>query len=267
MPLNILNLLGYKMSKINAGSGFECVASQRNPFLEFIDMSNDFKFMPKSWPVGVAGAFPISLALSYFAGETWPNAIISAAISSIAAFAVIFFLGRRDARLAERMSVRASLAWDVWMNGVKIGVITDAQYAAIQRAAFGDGSLVVAQALNLGQVALDIAGKVFVGVPLTMFWLLAAASVAAPESITGLAALRSADLAALVTSSDNLLRLVGVVTAMSVILLFAFGHRFGFCNCYGEAVARMVRQQCGVPSEGDIRLSKVEMTADVATHN
>ena len=225
---------------------------------------NPIKVMPKSWPAGVAGAVVVSLILGLFTGMAWPSLIVSAMLAGIAAFGSIFFLARHDARLTARFKDDAPFAWDVWMNGIKIGLITYAQYAAIQRYAFGDGRLVIAQALNLGRVALNIAGKVFVGVPLLMFWLLVVASIATPEAITEFAqAWRTANLADLTDSLRGLFHLVAMVSVMTVGVMCAIGYRFGFRNHYGEAVARMIRQQCNTPTEGEIHLSKV--TRDAAS--
>jgi len=231
-------------------------------------MSKLFVFMPKKWPVGVAGAVAVSLILGYFTGTIWSSLIVSAVLAGITAFATLFFIALHDARLTARVKDDAPFAWDVWMNGVKIGRVTDAQYAAIQLYAFGDGRVVVAQALNLGRVALNIAGKAFVAVPLLMFWLIVVASIATPESITALVeAWRTADLAALTASFRTLFYMVAMVSLLAVAITFAIGYRFGLRNHYAEAVARMIRQQCNTPAEGDIHLSKIDMAAAVVSHS
>lgn len=231
-------------------------------------MSKLFKFMPKNWPAGVAGAVGVSLVIGLFTGTTGPSIMVSAVLAGIFSFATIFLLALHDALLSARVKADAPIAWDVWMNGVKIGCITDAQYAAIQRHAFSSGRWVGAQTLNLGRVALNIAGKLFVGVPLLMFWVLLVAGIATPESLTEIAqAWRDADLATMKASFGTLLHFVAMVSILSVAIMFILGFRFGLRNYYTEFIARMIRQQCNTPTEGDIHLSKIDMTADVVPHS
>lgn len=225
-------------------------------------MKRDAFTLPKRWPVGVAGATAASFILNYFTGTDWPRLIVFSMLAAAGAFVALFFIARYDARLAARMEDDASFVWGVWMNGVKIGSITDAQYAAIQRHAFGNARLVVAQVLNLGHVALYIAGKVFVSVPLLMFWLAVATVALVPESIIEIVQVwRTAEPAALVESLRNLFHLVATVSVVAVGVMVTLGYRFGFCNHYDQAVADMIRRQCNTPTEGSISLSKIAKRA------
>ena len=76
-------------------------------------------------------------------------------------------------------------------------------------------------------------------------------------------AMQPQDVGDLTDSLRGLFHLVAMVSVMTVGVMCAIGYRFGFRNHYGEAVARMIRQQCNTPTEGEIHLSKV--TRDAAS--
>lgn len=216
--------------------------------------------MARNWAVIAAVPAVISLVVSFARDLGWPTAVVSSALAAMASIATVVLIKRYEARLTEREKGRAPFAWNVWMNGVKIGLLTDAQYAAFQRQAFGDLRLIGAQLFNLCSVAANVAGKLFVGVPLGVFWLLVMTWVAAPESISGLVdTFRASDAATTAASLDHMFRVVGIVAVYAVMLMSVFGYRFGFRNHYGEAVSRMIRQHCSTPAEGRIHLSKVAM--------
>lgn len=218
--------------------------------------------LPRHWPFSVAGAVAISSMLGYLTGATWQSLMVSAVVSGIAAFAAIFFIGRHMSHVSARLNDDAPFSWDVWMNGVKIGLMTDAHYAIIQRHALDDGRLMLAQALNLGRVALNVAGKIFVGVPLLMFWVLVVASLASPQP-TIAQAWHTLDLVAIRESLRTFVHVIAAVSVVSVGISFVLGYRFGFRNHYSEAVARMIRQHCNTPTEGDISLARIVRASDV----
>ena len=224
-------------------------------------MHEFFKDMPKYWPVGVAVPVGICLFLSDFTGTHWPRLILWAAMVAIAAFTTMLILARHSAALKARLSDDAPFAWEVWMNGVQIGLITDGQYASIQRAAFGSGRLIVGQLFNLVHVALTIARRVFVAVPLLMFWLLVMASVVTPETVIEVGqALSITDPAELANGLRPLYRWGFMMILISVSIMLGLGYRFGFRNHYDEAVGHMIRKHCNTPAEGNIKLSKVYLT-------
>lgn len=221
-------------------------------------------FMPAHWPAAVILAIVSSLAVSWFSGVNWQGLIAVPLLAGSLVFGALFALSRYDAHLVARMSNASSFAWEVRMNGVKIGLITDSQYAAMQRSVYGDGRLLVAQVLNMGRVVVNLAGKVFVGAPLLLFWLLAAASIATPQSLAdAVRGWHAADLAAQAEALRVLFNLGALVSVLSVSIMFAMGYRFGFRNHYGEALAGMLRRRCDVPAVGDVDLYKVDRLDEV----
>nr|WP_312130836.1 hypothetical protein [Stenotrophomonas pavanii] len=221
------------------------------------------KAMPKNWRYGVACSVAAGLILGFLTGKSIPLIIASGVLAGIAAFIAVYFIAKHDVHLRGRVEANAPFAWDVWMNGVKIGFITDAQYAAMQREAFGDIRLVVAQALNVGRVALNIAGNIAIAVPVVVFWIIVVAMLVSPETVKELwGTLLAADLEAQMESLRYLIHLVVMSCIAATALMGAMQFRFGFRNRYTETVAGMIRQLCNTPMEADVYLSKFEMTEE-----
>lgn len=226
------------------------------------------KVMPKNWSFSVAGAFTFGLIFNYFAGTDWLRLIVFSVLAAAGACASLFFMNRHDVSLISR--TRGSmLVWDVWISGGKIGTITDSRYAEIQRTAYGDGRLIFDQIINLSHVVLNVIVKVLISVPLLMFWLFVVISIATPESITEIAhAWRTADPVALADNMRILFqRAIMFFSVLTVGILLAFGHRFGFRNLYSEAVVQMIRQHFNLHTDGIIHLSKIEKTVEQVAHS
>lgn len=215
------------------------------------------KVMPKIWLIGVTGAGAVSLALSYVMDVEWPGLAISLTTSMAGATVALFFVGRYEAGLTARVQGDVQYVWDVWMNDIKIGTLTDAQYAAMQREAMGDPRLILAQLFNLGHVLLNVAGRVCAMVPMLTIGMAAVAAFVVPDSLAEFAQTwRTVEPAALIAGLQNLFEMVALVSVVWVAFKAVSGHRFGFCNQYAKSVARMIRQQCNTPTEGDIHLTR-----------
>lgn len=220
-------------------------------------LTNITKTLPKYWPMGLAAAAAGSLFLSYLDGTTWLMSVLVACIAAATAFATIAAFSAIDARLLARIAGDAPVEWIASMNGVKIGTITDTQYAMMRRFAFGDGQLLVAQVLNMMAVALILAKAVLFGVPLAVFWLVVAVAVLEPGLLgQAIETWRSAEPAALVQGLRGAIPLVASVGVLAFGVAISAGHRFGFRNHYAEAIGNMIRRQCNTPAMGSIDLVK-----------
>jgi hypothetical protein len=215
------------------------------------------RVMPKNWPISVVGVGVVSLAVSYGMDVTWPGLAISVMSAMVGAAVALYRLGRYEAGLAERVMGNAPFVWDVWLNGIRIGTISDSQYAGMQRDAMRDARLIFAQLVNLGHVALNVAGCVCATVPRLAIWLAAAAVFVMPDALVDVAlAWRTAEPDTLIAGLRNLFELVAVASVLWVAFRVINGYRFGFCNQYDKAVGRMIRQQCNTPTVGELRLTR-----------
>ena len=174
---------------------------------------------------------------------------------------------RYDAGLTKRMEADAPITWDVWINDVQVGTVTDAQYAAMKRHAARDGRNAAAQLFNIGQMALSVIDKLMIAVPLTCFWTAIAMAAFSPESFIEIAQeLQTSGPAAITTVVRSFMQAGVLVFAILVAIMVAMGLRLGFKNCYAVAVNRMLRRHCNTPVEGDVRLSR-QISDDLATNS
>jgi hypothetical protein len=187
---------------------------------------------------------------------------------SVVVMTVAFNIGfnyladRHDERLTARVKADQPVMWNVCMNGVKVGKVSDSQYAAMQRMAFRDGRLALTQFLNLGRIALVIVEKLLVAVPLLVFWAAVALAIFSPESYTDMVReFQKAGLTAITSAARSLLQLALSVMFLVVGGMAMMGYRFGFKNHYSEAVNRMLRQHCNTPADGDVQLWRMATDA------
>jgi len=146
--------------------------------------------------------------------------------------------------------------WDVELNGVNVGKISDADYAAIRLQVFGDGRLYVAQLLNCGRVLMRVFDSMLMTVPVLAFWGLLAVAIVSPETCTeALNELRTATPASVAKFASFVFTFMMTLGMLSAGLTAALtGARFGFVNRFGEATAGILRRRLRVAAEGDIVL-------------
>lgn len=217
------------------------------------------KTLPKYWPMAIATAAAGSLFLSYLDGTTWLISMVVACIAAATAFATIAAFSTIDARLVARIAGDAPVEWIASMNGVKIGTITDTQYAMMRRFALGDGQLLVAQVLNLMTVVLTLTKAVLLGLPLAAFWLVVAVALLEPSLLVqSIETLRSAEPSSVVAGLRGTLPILAGFGILAFGVAIAAGRRFGFRNHYAEAISNMIRRQCNTPTMGSVDLVKMD---------
>jgi len=219
----------------------------------------------KRWAVLILPAVIASLGLGYAFGASLRLAV------SVESFLAGVLLGHLlfkliDARLSRRARTDAPFVWSVSINDVKVGAVTDAEYAAIQCLALHDGSNAVAQLLNVGKVATVIASLLLVGLTLGTVWSAFALALLEPEAHTAVVRnLLSADPANVTHAMRTLLRYCGLFLVVQVVGMAVMGHRFGFRNHYRAAIATMLRQHFNTPADGEIRLERMSLQHGLPT--
>lgn len=211
----------------------------------------------KRWAVLMLPAMLVSVALGCIFGAS-----LRQGVSVVVFFATVLtgnlLFNRVDARLAWRAKANAPFAWAVWINDVKVGTVTDAEYAAIQCLALHDGNLVRVVAVVL--VFMLVAG------PLGVLWSDIALAVMAPISHTDVVRnLQHADPAAVTGLVRTLVQYGGPFLMLFVVGVASMGYRFGFRNHYSAAIAKMLRQHFNTPADGDIRLVRMSLQHGLPT--
>ena len=200
-----------------------------------------------------------ALVFTHFLGVNggWPGLALTVVLTAVFSISISALADRYNAGLTKRMEVDAPIIWEVWINDVQVGSVTDAQYAAMQRHAARDGRNAVAQFFNIAKMALVVADKLLVAVPLMCFWTAIGLAAFSPESFMEIAReLQNAGPAAITSAVRSFMQEGAMVLAITVMMMVAMGFRFGFKNFYATAVNRMLRQHRNTPAEGDVRLSR-----------
>jgi hypothetical protein len=174
------------------------------------------------------------------------------------AFAALIVVGGNALRsrhldaLDRRMAAVDGPVWDVELNQVKVGTISDAEYAAIRRKCFTDPRLYVAQVMNALRVILNAFDYFYRAIPLGLFWVIAALAGFSPDTIaTVLAELHKAGPDVIQGVARVLVVLMFMVVAMHWVLGLS---RFGFIDSFDEATGTALRKHCKVAAEGSIVL-------------
>ncbi len=178
------------------------------------------------------------------------------AASALLAYATAVTRHKYMAALQARVDGSDVADWDVELNGVNVGKISDSDYAAIRQQVFADGGLYAAQLLNCGRVLIRVFDSMLMTVPVLAFWGLLAVAIVAPEicteALNELRTVTPASLAKFATFVFTFMMTLGLLTAgMSAALT---GARFGFVNRFSEATAGMLRRRLRVPADGDVVL-------------
>jgi hypothetical protein len=155
-------------------------------------------------------------------------------------------------------SLRPSdLLWDVEVNGVNVGVISDAEYAASRATTLGEPGRYIAQFVNLLKVASTSIDILCSAIPLGLFWCAAGLAVFSPERFSAiLPALQKMGPgggAAAVRSNLLIVVFAGVFTICLGVL---FGWRLGFVNRFQEDIGRKLREHCGSAADGRVTVRR-----------
>jgi energy-coupling factor transporter transmembrane protein EcfT len=192
---------------------------------------------------------PTRVGFSFFA--------IAIALTVVFGGGLHVFARRYDAKLTKRISSSTSAKWAVSLNDIRLGTVTDAEYAALQQRVFRDGRVASAQALNLVHVLLRLVGRIVSMMPFVTFWATVGMFVFAPDAAFGLLqAAQKSNATALSLGVYASLSIVFSLSASATLLLTVSGKDFGICDYYSEGVHRELRRHFDTPAMGNIRLSR-----------
>lgn len=204
----------------------------------------------------VGGCTGLTLfAVSFVVGGGWVPALLMAPLGG---YGVATVRHKQIAALQERANKSNSVEWNVKINGVKVGTVSDADYAAIRLQVLGDVYLYIAQLFNARRVLMRIAESMILSVPVLIFWAILGLGLFAPDQCASvLVDLRAATPAKIALFAgfvlDGML-VVGMLAFASALNTTFFGAKFGFVNCFKEAAAEKLRRKLGVAVDGDIVL-------------
>lgn len=174
---------------------------------------------------------------------------------------------QRDA-LQQRIDAPAPMHWDVVINKVRVGSISDSDYAGLERAVHSDWRVFYAQGRNLFKVGVRAAEMLIFAVPVALFWVVLAIIFVDPESAAAMAeSLRSLPGGEIVAAVE---RYTAGVLLFFVIIMFLFAMvaspRLGYENIFRSTLGEAVRRRVQAPSMGRLVLVPCPAPVRVATN-
>jgi hypothetical protein len=205
----------------------------------------------------------IAVAARYFIGGPMGAIDVLAVVAITAVSSLVFaaFVPAVGLTAASRVAGGAinqtgsasAPSWDVFINDVQVGTVTEAHYRAMRGQVRRDLRNAGVQILNVFEIVAGLVRRVALGVPFAFFWLVLGTLALSPEP--GEAALRrfldnppSAAALCLIAAAG--------LTFLGIVLSALSGDWFGFENHYTIAVAKLLRQHCNSPAQGDVRLTR-----------
>jgi len=197
-----------------------------------------------------------SCILYILSGWNWSTIWVPAFGNLIIAYLLLAKLSRHEATLNNRIDAGDNaLVWQVTVNGVTVGTITDAHYAAIQHSIYFDIRAYLAQLINLGRVLNRIVNTWFVAIPLGVFWCVMLGYFFAPNTfVSVLSELQQATPAQIVAGTRTLMDLLVISSIALITVGVATGHSFGFVDYFDLAIGKDVRAAVGCAAEGKTSL-------------
>lgn len=191
---------------------------------------------------------------------------LGGAIGAVVAFIAARERHGRRARLQRRIDSPLDLEWGVVINHVRVGTLSDASYAGLEKAVLEDWRVLWHQAANFGKVGVRAAEMLIFAIPVTLFWLCLAIVLLDPEAAGSVvAAMRAAPPEELFAAA-RLYANVAILAAIVVMCFLAMmaSPRLGYENKYQATLADAVRRQVHASAEGRMMLVPAPVPAKAA---
>lgn len=210
--------------------------------------------------IGMAAAAALLFTLLFGTLNNGYGIMHALLMTAVFGVAISYMRSRIDAGYEKRINAEATQGWEVQLNGVPVGHIPDQELASIQRRAFQDPAVAIAQGKNLLTVSLILLAVFLVAVPITSFWLVV--STISQDSGALLAAFNAAPPSEIAAAIIHNLQMSGLVVFAIVSVMPLIGIRFGYQDEYRHAVNELIRTHCKTATVGTIELFHRMPSAD-----
>ncbi|MFJ3465294.1 hypothetical protein [Achromobacter spanius] len=173
-------------------------------------------------------------------------------LAGVFAAFTIFIAVRTDRRLHARITQPQPWIWEIAVNDVPVGTITDGQYAAILRGVLRSWRVAAEQLLDSMKWAAVLAGKMVFISPLVLFWLLALLIITFPNESMPVVQELFANWQGRAWGSPMLKNTVGTTGMLAFFLAF-FSMPARSLSRYEQAVDRRLRLYFNTPADGDVQ--------------
>lgn len=181
---------------------------------------------------------------------------VLAMVTAIMATFACHTLARYQKILEARISAHdGGVKWQVAVNGITVGEMSDADYAGIQHSVFFDARVYGAQLLNFANVGWWLTSHLFIGIPLVAFWSAFSCFVFAPDTFaSAMTVLQQLTPSQAVAASPTLINLFFITAIMTIGVRIAMGSYFGFIDRFDQACNDRIRRALNCPAYGEIAL-------------
>jgi hypothetical protein len=194
--------------------------------------------------------YPFTQAL---AGQYFIGGILSGCLGGLGNFFRLRYLDT----IAKRQSDANEVVWDIEINMVKVGTISDSELASIELCAGTDVKNYVNQFINVFKM-LFASVEVVLSLPVVLFWGCIGVAVFAPDLFTStLTDMKNASPADVVQVIKASVQLAVPVWLTVFLSLWIMGLRFGFRNYFEEDVALQLRRRTGTAADGQVALTRL----------
>lgn len=198
-------------------------------------------------------------------------AIVSGAMSAlceinpiIGAMGVALVMGIDYARLRylealdNRILKNQDVMWDVLVNDVKVGSISDSEYASIRQKRLTDRSTYTPKAINVATSFGNAILFVHSIVPVVFFWIAVVFYLFSPEFMTNALAEAATHKVSHSEAVQNAVQGMAMLISLSTMGYMIFDYlRYGIINRIEDVVGADVRKHCSVAAEGKITLVRL----------
>lgn len=201
----------------------------------------------------------VFLLVFFLSHSGWSSQIVWVLVWTffIGGLSVVLLASTLQALVARIRTVDGGPEWDVMVNGVTSGQISDAAYASIRRDVLLDHRVYLAQLWNCVQVSLRVVAGFLVVIPALLFWAVVACVMFAPGDFTRIVLLFQKMTPSMVAATASGFH--GEIVALFIVYLGALlvvGIQFGFVNRFDEAVGNSVRRAIACTATGDVLLER-----------
>lgn len=169
--------------------------------------------------------------------------------------------------LARRSNENRPIEWDVTVNSVTVGTISDSDYAAVRYYVFRDNRIWLAQLFAGGKNFWNLARETVLALPTALVLGAVALALFAPSQIISICtAMAHASPDQLSAGVSNAVWVWITLLVVGVALRTCVSGRLfnvSLTSQFDKAIALAIRRRLGVAAEGDIWLSRIEDGRDM----
>lgn len=185
------------------------------------------------------------------------NWLVGATCGLASWYSVVVLHRRCVSDLTDRAASADGVMWNIVLNGVKVGTISDEDYAVIRLKVLTDWRNYIAQLLNLGRVAMRILISLFIALPALVFWCAVVVTFFTPDALAYiLIELRAATPTQITDATRVAMHVLALLGIMTIGFNAIRGERYGYVDQYGEVTTLLLRRHIGVAANGTLVLER-----------